>query len=76
MNWTEQRISNAIQRDMWSALKYALRFAQLIERKELIDASQKNVDWKPMMKKLTGGTMRHVARTRPRVIGWKGGRIG
>lgn len=76
MNWTEQRISNAIQRDMWSALKYALRFAQLIERKELIEASQKNVDWKPMMKKLTGGTMRHVARTRPRVIGWKGGRIG
>ena len=76
MSWTEQRISNAIQRDMWSALKYALRFAQLIERKELVESSQKSVDWKPMMKKLTGGSMRHVARTRPRVIGWKGGRVG
>ena len=33
---SEKRISKAIQRDSWSALKYALRLAQLIEREELL----------------------------------------
>lgn len=28
---SEKRISNSIQRDMWSALKYALRYAQILE---------------------------------------------
>lgn len=33
---SEKRISKAIQRDSWSALKYALRLGQLIEREELL----------------------------------------
>ena len=33
---SEKRISKAIQRDSWSATKYALRLAQLIEREELL----------------------------------------
>ena len=33
---SEKRISKAIQRDSWSATKYALRLAQLIERAELL----------------------------------------
>lgn len=31
----EKRISNKIQRDSWSALKYALRYAQILERSNL-----------------------------------------
>ena len=33
---SEKRISKAIQRDSWSALKYALRLSQIIEREELL----------------------------------------
>lgn len=40
----EVRISRAIQRDSWSALKYALRFAQKLEKKYLTD-NQKKSDW-------------------------------
>lgn len=52
MNWSETRISKSIQRDMWSAFKYALRFAQLLERKKLIESVRKESDWTPMIEKL------------------------
>ena len=40
----EKRISNHIQRDSWSALKYALRFAQILERVNLVP-QQNTSDW-------------------------------
>lgn len=45
MNWSEVRISKAIQRDMWSALKYALRLAQLLERQNLVDSARIPSEW-------------------------------
>lgn len=76
MNWSEARISKAIQRDMWSAFKYALRFAQLLERKNLIDSVKRQSDWDEQIKKATQAAK--TTRTqgyRPRVISRKGGRI-
>ena len=76
MNWSEARISKAIQRDMWSAFKYALRFAQLLERKNLIDSVKRQSDWDEQIKKAaqTAKTTR-TQGYRPRVISRKGGRI-
>lgn len=44
---SEKRISKAIQRDSWSALKYALRLAQIMEREELMAEihGRKKSDW-------------------------------
>lgn len=40
-NWSEDRVSKFIQRDMWSATKYTLRVAQLLERKNLIQSARR-----------------------------------
>lgn len=49
----EKRISQHIQRDSWSALKYALRFAQILER---VNLQQKPVrsDWDKLLAKFKG----------------------
>lgn len=50
-NTREERISKSINRDMWSALKYALRVAYLLERQNLlIDANRKNAWSKELMR--------------------------
>lgn len=49
----EKRISGQIQRDSWSALKYALRFAQILERTYLIDRRKSN-EWEEAAKKMKG----------------------
>lgn len=41
----EERISKHIQRDIWSALKYALRVAQILEKEELAKAVRRKSDW-------------------------------
>ena len=41
---SEKRIVNSIQRDSWSALKYALRFAQKLERINLVRQGKQS-DW-------------------------------
>ena len=49
----EKRISHHIQRDSWSALKYALRFAQILERVNL--RQQHNTsDWTGLLNKYKG----------------------
>ena len=48
--FSEKRISKAIQRDSWSALKYALRFAQILERTVLMVVHKKN-DWTDLLQK-------------------------
>lgn len=46
----EKRISQHIQRDSWSALKYALRFAQILERANLQQKKQEN-EWTKLFRK-------------------------
>lgn len=60
----ERRISQHIQRDSWSALKYALRFAQILERANL--APKRNTsDWDKLLAKFKGQplTAGNVAKT-------------
>lgn len=49
----EKRISKSIQRDSWSALKYALRFAQILERSNLANKQVKN-DWDKLLAPFRG----------------------
>lgn len=49
----ERRISSHIQRDSWSALKYGLRFAQLLEIANLRPKHNKN-DWDKLLAKFRG----------------------
>lgn len=44
-NIREERISKSIQRDMWSALKYALRVAYLLELDNLLIGKSKESSW-------------------------------
>ena len=44
--FAEKRISKSIQRDMWSASKYALRLASILEREDLISSLQRESEWK------------------------------
>ena len=53
----EKRISQHIQRDSWSALKYCLRFAQILERVNLQQRPQTN-DWTKLLNKFKGIDLR------------------
>lgn len=44
-NTREERISKSINRDMWSAFKYALRVAYLLERKNLLVDPDRQSSW-------------------------------
>ena len=77
---TEKRISKAIQRDSWSALKYALRLAQKLERQNLVKERKRN-DWDALLDKykdssttIITGTPYQPGQTRL-ITGYKGGRI-
>lgn len=74
MNWSEVRISKAIQRDMWSAFKYGLRLAQILERKNLAESARIPSDWTPAIKAAEEGRAGAPARTaiKPRVLGRTG----
>lgn len=50
---SERRISTKIQRDSWSALKYALRLAQILERTYLVKQRQQS-DWDKLLKQYEG----------------------
>ena len=52
----EERISKHIQRDIWSALKYALRVAQILEREELAQAVRHKSDWDKELERYGSGT--------------------
>ena len=49
----ERRISQHIQRDSWSALKYALRFAQILERANL-QPKYNQSDWAKLLAQYKG----------------------
>ena len=46
---SEKRISKRIQRDSWSAMKYSLRLAQILERTYLVK-QQRQSDWDNILK--------------------------
>lgn len=72
---SEKRISKRIQRDSWSALKYALRLAQRLERMYL-QRQQKQSDWDEMLKKYDGvAPNAHAAPNSRLVTGRRGGRL-
>lgn len=61
---SEKRISKVIQRDSWSALKYALRLAQIIEREELLEEihGRQKSDWDEKLEKYRTGYAYYHAR--------------
>lgn len=73
-NWSEVRISTAIQRDMWSSFKYGLRLAQILERKNLVQSAQPPSDWEPAIQAAQSGRIAVPVRAavRPRVLGRTG----
>ena len=74
---SEKRISKSIQRDSWSALKYGLRFAQILERNMQLANVDRNSDWKQLVEQFEHGNGNMFAiptRTRT-VTGRHGGRI-
>ena len=76
---SEKRISKAIQRDSWSALKYALRFAQILDINNLMQ-TQKKSDWDELLSKYGTAsfaleTHGAAGRSGRLVTGRRGGRI-
>jgi hypothetical protein len=53
INGAEKRISTHIQRDSWSALKYALRVAYRLELERLLKTAKKN-DYEELLKQYRG----------------------
>lgn len=70
----EERISKAIQRDMWSATKYALWLSHLIEYKELVESVKQENRWTKFLSG-KGGKMPHSTSGTKSRIGFvrKGG---
>ena len=70
----EQRISKHIQRDSWSALKYALRFAQKLEKSNL-QSVKKASDWDAELSKFSNDEGIYQSLPSTRGIGRRGGRM-
>lgn len=66
---SEKRISKAIQRDSWSALKYAVRLANILERSRL-EKKQKKSDWDELLKNAErgAGAVRAIAGAAGRMV--------
>ena len=71
---SEKRISNKIQRDSWSALKYALRLAQKLEFKYLMKPVRKR-DWDAAFAAMKNRARPAQTANRPRTINRRGGRL-
>lgn len=71
---SEVRISKNINRDMWSAAKYGLRLAQLLEQEELRDSVRRKSQWAEEFKR-AGAVRRGRGLPPPRVQGYRGGRL-
>ena len=49
--FSEKRISRAIQRDSWSAIKYGLRLTQKLEKELVLSEVRKKSDWDALLSK-------------------------
>lgn len=54
-NLKEERRSKAIQRDMWSALKYGLWFSHLLEQEGLAEKYRYQSEWQKIAKEVING---------------------
>ena len=61
---SERRISQSIQRDSWSAVKYGLRLAQILEREELVAQIHGESDWGDALSAYSNEPL-NLARTAP-----------
>ena len=80
--FTEERISKSIQRDMWSATKYALRVVKLLEDKYKAIFAQGDNPWAKWSEKVIRGQMMNDTpvygtggRIRARCVGRIGGNL-
>lgn len=86
--YKEERISRAINRDMWSAAKYALRIAQRLEYKNLVGSIRRASAWQKIFEGKTtleeeaskdygyGGTASYIpAPSRSSVLSRQGGNM-
>jgi hypothetical protein len=81
----EERISRSVQRDMWSATKYALRIAQRLEYQNLVNGLNRENKWQKAIKhgmptaedvaKKQGAKSIPAFRPIPRAIGRMGGNL-
>lgn len=67
----EKRISKRIQRDTWSALKYALRFAERLELENLVMPEHKS-EWTELFE---SGSKKSIIKWKRRSIGRRGGKM-
>ena len=80
-NTREERISKSINRDMWSALKYALRVAYLLERQNLLIDPSKKSAWGKEIQRIEQEGFAPIHALRPnrtnfgRAIGRLGGNL-
>ncbi|MBO7070576.1 MAG: hypothetical protein J6W09_04705 [Bacteroidales bacterium] len=78
--FTEERISKSIQRDMWSAAKYALRVIKILEDRYKAIYAQGENPWSKWSESVIHGMMNNTpvygTRTAARVKGRCVGRIG
>ena len=76
--FSEKRISRAIQRDSWSAIKYGLRLAQKLEKQLAIESARKKSDWDSILAKYKGKPLTSSAGRSAGgriAVGRRGGRL-
>lgn len=56
VGWTEKQINKYIQKDLWSALLYACRIAQRLEKAELYYQNRRKNEWEELAKQYSGIT--------------------
>ena len=56
IGWTEKQINKYIQKDLWSALLYACRIAQRLEKAELYYQNRRKNEWEELAKRYSGIT--------------------
>ena len=73
----EKRISNSVQRDMWSCFKYAMRYADLLEQQNLVIPTREN-PWQKEYDRLARGReqdMMEAVKHHARVVERHGGNL-
>ena len=68
---SEERISKSIQRDMWSALKYALRYAQILEYQRAVELAKHKSSWTTQSITPPKGSI--AQKYNPRIVGIRRG---
>ena len=75
--WREKRISKAINRDMWSATKYGLRMAQVLEYKLRKEEAKQKSSWAEAIERAKQRRSAALAAggKSGRTVGYRGGRL-